>query len=155
MNEGVKRTSGLWAVLVLVAALPAAAWLLKGNDVRAEAGPKYQTDPATALSMAQKSNKLVLMDVYTDWCGWCKKLDSDVYAKPEVAKAIEKGFVFLKINPEKGANYKKFVDKYGVRGYPAIIFLNGKGKEVYRINGYVPAPEFLDEMKKAQAAAKK
>jgi thiol:disulfide interchange protein len=155
MEETRRKSRGILTLLALVAALPLAAWLLKGDVAMAESGPKHLTDPAKALAQAKKTGKLVMMDVYTDWCGWCKRLDADVYAKPDVAKAIEKDFVFLKINPEKSAANRKFVDKYGVRGYPAIIFLNGAGKEVHRIDGYVPAPEFMKEMEKAKAAAKK
>ena len=54
----------LATALVAVVALPAA---------RAEV--KFTSDTKAALSQAAKGGKLVMVDVYTDWCGWCKKLD--------------------------------------------------------------------------------
>jgi thiol:disulfide interchange protein len=53
-----------------------------------------------ALSDAKTQNKLVLVDVYTDWCGWCKKLDRDVYPSAEVQKELKTYFTATKIDAE-------------------------------------------------------
>jgi len=112
---------------------------------------EFLTSPDAALTQASNGNKLVMVDVYTDWCTWCHKLDEEVYAKPAVASALQKDFVSLKVNPEKAD--KDFVDKYGVEGFPTILFLNGKGKEVHRIVGYVPEADFLKELETAKQKA--
>src|SRR4051812_21578649 len=49
---------------------------------------------------AIKENKIVLVDAYTDWCGWCKKMDRDTYANPEVIKKLNQHFIAIKFNPE-------------------------------------------------------
>ncbi len=109
--------------------------------------------PSFELGMKKaKAKELpVMVDIYTDWCGWCKKLDKDVYTKPDVV-ALSKEFVCIKLNPEKD---KKNGKLFKVDGYPAIIFTDAKGKELHRIGGYMPAEGFLAEMKKALAAAGK
>nr|MBP7512354.1 DUF255 domain-containing protein [Bacteroidia bacterium] len=50
--------------------------------------------------VAQKDGKLILVDAYTDWCGWCKKMDRDTYSNPDIIKKLNKHFVVIKFNPE-------------------------------------------------------
>jgi len=50
--------------------------------------------------LAKKEGKLILVDAYTDWCGWCKKMDRDTYANADVIKKLNKHFVVIKFNPE-------------------------------------------------------
>jgi thiol:disulfide interchange protein len=110
---------------------------------------KWATDYDKALAQAKSEKKLVMVDVYTDWCGWCKKLDKDVYTKADVV-ALSKEFVCIKLNPEKDRKNGKL---FKVDGYPAIIFTDAKGKELHRIGGYMAPEPFMAEMKKALAAA--
>jgi len=97
-----------------------------------------------ALKSAKAGGKPVMADFYTDWCGWCKKLDSDTYSDPKVSSLSGK-FVCVKINAEKDAS---LAAKYGVSGYPTILFLDGDGKVLSRIPGFLPAERFYNEMNK-------
>lgn len=121
----------------------------------ARAAVKFETNVQKAMSRAAKEKKPIMMDVYTDWCGWCHKLDKDVYSRADVTKAVNAGFVPLKINPEASKANEAFVNKYKVDGYPTIVYIDAKGKEIYRTVGYVPGPDFIKELKTAQAKAKK
>ena len=49
---------------------------------------------------AVKEGKIVLVDAYTDWCGWCKKMDRDTYTNPNIIKKINEHFIPIKFNPE-------------------------------------------------------
>jgi thiol:disulfide interchange protein len=93
-----------------------------------------------ALSKAYAEQKVVMLDVYTDWCGWCKKLDRETFADPRVGTAT-RGMVPIKVNAEKGG--RDVARKYQVDGFPVIIFVDGKGKELQRIRGFVTADEML------------
>src|SRR5687767_13838353 len=62
----------------------------------------WTNDIRTSLRQASRQNKLVLVDVYTDWCGWCKKLDKDTYSDPSVISFLNSGFVCLKVDAEDG-----------------------------------------------------
>ncbi|MHB8800471.1 MAG: thioredoxin family protein [Thermoanaerobaculia bacterium] len=93
-----------------------------------------------ALARARAEKRLLLVDVYTDWCGWCKKLDREVFADGRVGVAA-KGLVAVKVNAEKGG--EEIARRYRVRGYPTILFLDGEGNVVERVDGYVDADEMV------------
>jgi thioredoxin-related protein len=99
-----------------------------------------------ALAAAKSDNKIVMVDVYTDWCGWCKKLDRDVYANADVKAKLAKDFVPLKINPEKSKKNLELARSFGTRGYPHIVFLDATGKKVSEISGYIPAEQFTQKL---------
>jgi thiol:disulfide interchange protein len=109
----------------------------------------------TALQKAQKEQKLVMVDVYTDWCGWCKKLDKDAYGNKDVAAKLSHDFISVKINPEKTAANAKLAKQFGVNGYPHIAFVDRTGKKVAEIVGYLPAREFLKKLNEVTDQAKK
>lgn len=93
-----------------------------------------------ALARARDEKRLLLVDVYTDWCGWCKKLDREVFADGRVGAAA-KDLVAVKVNAEKGG--EEIARRYRVRGYPTILFLDGAGNVVERVDGYVDASEMV------------
>jgi thiol-disulfide isomerase/thioredoxin len=96
-----------------------------------------------AIQQAKTTGRPVMVDFYTDWCGWCKKLDSDVYTNSQVVQTAGK-FVSVKVNAEReGVEQAR---KYQVRSFPTILFLNGAGDVVGMIKGYLPADRFNAEM---------
>lgn len=97
-----------------------------------------------ALARARSEKRLLLVDVYTDWCGWCKKLDREVFGDPRVAEA-SRGLVAVRINAEKEG--EKVAQRYDVQGYPTVLFVDGSGGVVKRIDGYVDAAEMLQTIK--------
>ncbi|MBI4548602.1 MAG: DUF255 domain-containing protein [Ignavibacteriae bacterium] len=110
----------------------------------------------TALTEAKKSDKKLLLDFYTTWCGWCKRLDKDVYGNEEVAKYLNQEYVLVKINAEasnkvkyKDSTYTEiaFASSFGVTGYPTIVFLDAQGEPITSLGGYVPADRFLPIVK--------
>ena len=81
----------------------------------------------------------------TTWCGWCRKLEKEVYTVSEVIEA-SRNFVCIRVD---GSKRKQIVKYYRVRGYPTILFTNSKRKEVHRLPGYMPAERFLAQMESA------
>ncbi len=108
-----------------------------------------------ALEHAKKNNKLVMVDLYTDWCGWCKKLDRDVYKDKKVEEKLAKDFISVKINPEATASGAKLARQFGTRGFPHIVFTDANGKKIDEIIGYMPADAFLKRLEKVAAPARK
>lgn len=107
---------------------------------------KWSTDLPKALEQAKKDNKLVMINFTgSDWCGWCIKLDKEVFSQQDFVDYAEKNLVPVKIDfprsIEQSAELKKanraLQEKYSIEGYPTIVVLNAEGKEVGRL-GYRP-----------------
>jgi tetratricopeptide (TPR) repeat protein len=98
-----------------------------------------------ALQKAKAENKVLMVDVLTDWCKWCIELDNKVYADPTVSEFANANQINYKIDAEKGEGIE-FAKKYAVKGYPTILFLDGSGSEIDRIYGYYPAKDFNEMM---------
>jgi uncharacterized protein YyaL (SSP411 family) len=114
--------------------------------------------------LAKKKNKIMLVDVYTDWCGWCKRMDKDAYAKPNIAATINDDFVAVKFNPEitnvsytfegktyTGEQLAGVISNYQISGYPTTIFIYPKTKKSEVVVGYKNAEQMapiLADMKK-------
>jgi thioredoxin-related protein len=121
-----------------------------------QAGPvDWEHNFERALQHAQKNKKLVMVDLYTDWCGWCKKLDREVYKDKKVEETLAKHFVSVKINPEATASGAKLARQFGTRGFPHIVFTDATGKKIDEIIGYVPADAFLKRLEKLTVAPAK
>jgi thiol-disulfide isomerase/thioredoxin len=107
---------------------------------------------AAAVDQAKKDNKLVMVDFYTDWCGWCKKLDKDTYTDPTVIK-LSRQLVAVKLDAEDKSEGQEQAQKYKVHGYPTILFIdpaeaNTKaGGVVGKIGGYEPPEKFAEDMR--------
>ncbi len=114
---------------------------------------QFTSDFDAAIATAGQEDKIVMLDVYTDWCPPCKQLDEEVFSDQNVAAEVNKDFVALKVNPEKGRANREFVERYQVQGYPTILFLNGKGEEIHRMAGFKAAEGFLEELETARSKA--
>ncbi|MEZ6037990.1 MAG: thioredoxin family protein [Planctomycetota bacterium] len=126
----------------------------------------WGTDYDAAIKQAKKEKKLVMADFTgSDWCGWCIKLKDEVFSTPEFAEWAAEHVVLLELDfprskpqsDELKEQNTKLRDKHGIRGYPTILFLDAKGKEVGR-SGYVkggPAAWIADVEKKLGIKSKK
>lgn len=108
--------------------------------------------PAEGFALAARENKMVLLDAYTDWCVWCKVMDTATYAKSNVVEALNSDFVAIKYNPEKDGNIEiaglsitpeEFGKKFNISGYPATAFFTSTGEFIQTITGYIEQDEFL------------
>lgn len=98
------------------------------------------------LDLAKQQNKIVMIDFITDWCKWCVETDRKVYTNSDVAVFANEHQINWKIDAEKGEG-PDLAKKYGVKGYPTIVFASADGTEIDRIYGFLPAEQFLQRMK--------
>ncbi len=96
---------------------------------------QWQNNLDRALSMAKENHSKVIVDVYTDWCGWCKKMDKNIYTDPQVV-ALSSRYVFLKLNAEDGGQGERFTRDMNVKGYPTTVIIDENGRAVNTIRGY-------------------
>lgn len=104
------------------------------------------------MAQAKKTGKKVLIDVYTDWCSWCKKMDANTYSNPKVQEYLQKNYILVKLNPEKDGDVQydgkkfsaaEFSQGMGITGYPATLFLKSSGEPITILPGYAEADMFM------------
>lgn len=102
------------------------------------------------LDQAKKANKLIFLDCYTSWCGPCKMLAKTVFTDPDVAALFNEKFVNVKMDMEKGEGVQ-LKDKYGIKAYPTLLFIDGESEVVHRVVGGVDLKTLMNQANLALA----
>ena len=105
----------------------------------------FEGDLEDARAEAGRRDTVVMIEFYTDWCNWCRRLEADTFSVPAVRRELEK-IVSLKRDAEKGGS--ELAVRFGVDSYPTIIFLDPAGNEMDRIIGYLPPEPFLKRIQR-------
>lgn len=111
-----------------------------------------------AVELQAKAPKKIIIDVYTDWCGWCKKMDKYTYTNDEVIKNLQENYYLVKFNAEQKEEVKfkdkvfKFNPEYkshelavsllnGQMSYPSTVFLDEDLNMLTNVPGYLTPKE--------------
>jgi thioredoxin-related protein len=138
-------------LIILIIALSLSAWgqktTVKWYTIQ-EAENLIKTDP-----------RPMMIDTYTDWCGWCKKLDADTFSNPVIVELLNSKFYAVKLNAEgkdpitfqgttfvndgkSGASHQLAIAMLkGQMSYPNLVFFNEKIQMVTNVPGYREAKE--------------
>lgn len=133
--------------------------------VAASAQEKIQwMDFEEAVAAAQSSPKKIFVDVYTDWCGWCKRMDQTTFQDPAVVKYMNENYYAVKFDAERadtvrfmGHDFVSGVSQFGRKAthqlaaamlqnkmsYPSYVIFNEQQQLVQVIPGYQEAKNFL------------
>jgi len=116
----------------------------------------WTTDYPSALRQArQQDSKVFLFFTGSDWCGWCKRLDREVLSTDKFKAYAGKNLVLVKLDFPRGiaqdnslkAQNEQLAQQYQVGGFPTIIVLNGRGKQVGRLSYQPGGPGlFIDAL---------
>lgn len=139
---------------------------LNGGFVQESSAPSAEIQWVSieeAAALAQQDGKKILVDVYTDWCGWCKRMDKTTYQDAKIAEYINQNYHAVKFNAEQkgditvgGVTYK-YLPNAGRRGvhelaakmlngrmsYPATIFFEPNLSIITNVPGYQQAGDMI------------
>lgn len=115
-----------------------------GPRVRLAQGIPWGDNLDQALATATKEKRPVIVDFYTDWCGYCKQLDEKVFVDKEVVELASKA-IPVKVNAERQPG---IAAKYRVNAFPVVLILDPEGAVKVRLTGYMPPDEFAAALSK-------
>ena len=95
-------------------------------------------------SKALEENKMIFMDVYTTWCGPCKRMSQNVFTDPQVGVFFNQHFINYQIDAERGEGIG-LSNQYQIGAYPTMLFVDYNGQLIHKMTGYRPSEPFLDE----------
>ena len=115
-----------------------------------------------AQDEAKSSHKLLFLNFTgSDWCGWCIRLDQDVFSQTDFKDFASKNLVLLELDfPRPGGSRsqgqavelkKQNMDlarQYDVHGFPTLIVLDGNGQKLWEYDGYLPGAKLIEELGK-------
>ena len=144
-----------FAAITLVSALSVASFAAEG----------WQVDFEKAKEQALAEKKVILMDFTgSDWCGWCIKLDKEVFSKKEFKDYAKENLILVTLDfPHEARQSKKLKEqnealskKYNVEGFPTIILVDAEGKKLGETGYQEGGPaKYVEHLKELLAKAKK
>ncbi len=100
--------------------------------------------------------KMVFIDVYTDWCGWCKKMDKDTFTDQEVVNFVNEHFYAVKLNAEdkkkkfefRGKEYSEETMARAMRvsSYPNFVIMDAAMENITQLEGYKEPQPFVEAL---------
>ncbi|MEQ8705138.1 MAG: DUF255 domain-containing protein [Phaeodactylibacter sp.] len=158
--------------ILLLALLALSGCAAEGQDAEQEA-PEATAEVtwlelSDALKQQRHQPKPIFIDLYTDWCRWCKVMDQKTFSDPEVTAYLEENFYPVKFNAEKAPpiniNGKTFqlvstgrkslhslayALMQGEISYPSYVILDDKQQTISRFKGFRDAQDFKVELETA------
>ncbi len=95
-----------------------------------------------AVAEAEKTNKLLFVDAYAQWCGPCKRMAKEVFTQAEVGAFFNENFINLKLDMET-PDGRSFGSQFPVSAYPTLFFLTGDGEMVKKVTGGKKADDLI------------
>lgn len=148
----------IWVFLAVILFIGLVVWKINGysNGNKLNADSNDNKSFEQILDEAKKSKKKIILNVYADWCSWCKKMARETYADPNVKKELGRYFLVYRLNGESneeitydGHKFTKaqLAHAFGVKGFPSTIFLNYNSQPITMIPGYIDPKTFTNILK--------
>lgn len=158
------KTKILLPLLLLVVVSALAGWRLNG-DANREASTKINwMSFEEAVAKNKKQPRKMVIDVYTDWCGWCKKMDASTFSDVQIAEYVnnnyypvkldaemrdtvifdERAFTFVVQNPTTNRGFHQLAASLldGKMSYPSIVVLDEQFNRIGLVASYMDIPTF-------------
>lgn len=157
----------VYSLLTLLALAGLSSFMVLNSNGKAEQNAINWLTIEEAQELSKKEPRKVIMDVYTDWCGWCKKMDKTTFSDEKVVAYVNKNFYAVKLNAEskekinfKGQEFTgaELARALRVSGYPTVVFFDETFSRFQPLSGFRQAEEFqkiLEAFNEAETQAGK
>jgi len=154
--------------IALAALVLAAAALFSSSFRQPNPEPLKWYTWEEAVQLNKTKPRKIVVDVYTDWCGWCKKMDKGAFSDPNVAAYIAANFYSVKLNAEQREDIKFNGENFGFvandngrggvhtlayalldgkMGYPTLVYLNEKYERIMISPGFKESEDLMKELR--------
>ena len=130
----------LWAGWGAVALLLAGMVVHSVNTSNDDPSLAWEPTLKRALSIAKREHRPVMIDVWADWCTWCRELDRKTYHDHAVQQ-LAKSFVCVKVDADHAP---VFLRQYAVSSLPTVLFLYSDGRPMEKIIQYTEPERFAE-----------
>ncbi len=114
----------------------------------------YHDDYASALALAKKEDKPLMLVVVTTYCPWCRKFERKTLGSKSIAPVVAKNYIAVIVDRNNDAD--RFPEHFQTPRIPTVFFIDPKdGKEYWESIGYLNIKEFSEALKDAEALFKK
>lgn len=147
------KGSNFFSKLLIFTSIFAFIGILLSTPLSAQEKELNWTPFEEAIELAEEQGKPILVDVWAPWCGWCKKLQKEVYL--ELSETFKNDFVLTRLNRDDHESRTKYQQlsltplrlsqKLNVQQVPAIVMLSPEGEYLFHISGFVEADK-LEEV---------
>lgn len=117
-------------------------------DLSAQTKFIHEQDWESIKKSAKNNRKMIFVDAYTDWCGWCKVMDEKTFSNEAIGKMMDQYFINVKLEMEKDELGIKLATKYAVSSFPSYLIFNENGEMIYQMVGYQDAAAFMITLSK-------
>jgi tetratricopeptide (TPR) repeat protein len=120
--------------------------LIAANIPAGASAITWERDYEKAIERARAEKKLIVADMFTDWCELCKKMDAETFAEPRLIQKMANKYVWLKLNTETEEDGLRLQTEFAILTYPTILVLDSQGEEVDRVDRFLPATQFTEKI---------
>ncbi len=153
-------TKWIGAVLLGCCIVVLSSFTMNNNDGETESNKVNWLTLEEVEELSKEEPRMIIIDVYTDWCGWCKKLDKEVFNHPQIAEYIGEKYYAVKLDAEtketitiagqefkfvksgrKGYNELAHVLLDGKMSFPSMVIMDKQLAKVQVVSGYLEPPD--------------
>lgn len=145
-------------VFLLLFALPLVVWAQEEEVPAGQGAPGINwVSFDEAIKLGADEQKIIVIDVYAPWCGWCNRFQSEVYTDDTIEAFVNENFAITRLNldeTEQTHEFKGYTltpsqlgSALGATGTPTTVFLASNGDYITRLPGFVGPDDYLNILK--------